>query len=184
MNDNEVNLLFEDMEFLLESWAESYDDWPFELQKKAQSATDYFLKDYLAKVMGKFLRYKLANNDDVIRIGTQVWGFSYQWATLCSAIGVEGALGNIDENDVPQYLVACSKPLQLYLVGFLATLVERSKFKEKHARKMASDLSTYISKTAPWLEIQGSIYHTSAKPKYKPGELSPLASELLNIDLA
>ena len=183
MNDNEVNLLFEDMELLLESWAQCYDDLPFELQKKVQSATDYILKDYFTKVMGKFFRYRLANNEDFIRIGTQVWGVSYRWAILCSAIGGEGALGNIDENDVPQYLVACSKPLQLYLVGFLATLLEKSKFKEKHAKKMASDLSAYISKTAPWLAIQGSIYHTSAIPKYKPGELSPLARELLNIDL-
>ena len=71
----------------------------------------------------------------------------------------------------------------MYLVGFLDILLGRSKFKEKKARKMASEMNSSVGIASRSLTKQGLNYNKSLRPKYKPGEQLPFARELLNIDI-
>jgi hypothetical protein len=179
-----VDLTLEDTDLLLDSWAESYGKIPAEVKPKIKSATANITKGYMSTVMGKFLRYNLANDNDVKKLGTEVALLSYKWAFLSFAIGIEGALKNIDDKRVPLYLFVCNQPYKIYLLRFLDTLLERSRFKENDAMKMASDLGSYITETSIFLANQGFIYQKDVHPKYNNGELSPLSIELSRIDIS
>ncbi len=169
-----------DLRLLLDIYALSYDCLP---EAEAQVAVEWILKDYMGKVIDEFFRYRLVDEEEAISTLEGVAAVSYYWAFLCFAIGIEGSLGSINKNDFSFYRVAFSRPLQVYLVGFLSILLERSKFKEKHAGKMASEMISYVSNAARSLSKQGLNFNKSLRPKYKPGELSPFAKELLSIDI-
>ena len=176
-----TSLTIKDLEFLLNIYTLSYDNLP---AAEVKVAVECVVIDYMGKVIDEFFRYRLADEEEAKSILGGVTANSYFWAFVCLAIGIEGALGSIKESHIPFYRDACSTPLQIYLAGFLDILLERSKFKEKHARKMASEMISSTSNASRSLTKQGLTYNKSLRPKYKPGELSPFARELLNIDLA
>ena len=114
---------------------------------------------------------------------TQALALGYQWGFVCFAIGLEGALGNIDNKNVPIYLYACENPFNLYLLGFLGILMKNEKVKEEYVKKLGAELSSYLNKTSVFLANQGVVYYKSVTPKYKAGK-SPLAMDLLSIDIS
>jgi hypothetical protein len=176
------DLTLDDVSLLLKSWGESYRDTPKEVLEMVQSSISPINKGYLAEVTGKLLRYRLINEKELIGVGTQAIGFSWQWALLCFAIGLEGALGNIKESDVPVYLIACSNPFELYLFGFLGILMKNKKVKDEYVKKLGGDLQSNMIKTSVFLANQGFVYQKNVIPKYE-GKQSPFAANLLSIDI-
>jgi hypothetical protein len=176
-------LTLDDIGSLSKSWAESYAYVSPEVKEKVAASISYICKVYLANLMGQFLKYGLATDEDVLSIGTKVTAQSYQWAFLCYAIGVEGSLGNIEKDDEPLYLIACTKPFDQYLLRILEILTTKGKIKEKQAERIASELNSYLTKTAVFLSNQGPVYFKTVQPKYKEGELSPLSIQLRRINI-
>jgi len=179
-----VPLSLEDVEMLVERWAQSYGYLPPEVTEKVSSLVSQITKGYFADVMGQFLKHRLATDNDVIATSTRVTVLAFNWGFLCFGIGVEGTLGNIDNDDVPYYLTACTLPFNLYLVGFLDTLDAKKKLKIRWDEKAVSELGSFLTKASVFLANQGFLFHQSVKPKYAEGELSPLAAELLTIDIS
>ncbi len=176
-------LSLENVESLLESWAQSYGPVPQGAKEKVAATVAGVMKGYFAEVMGRFLKHRLATDNDVIVTSERATALAYQWGFLCFGIGAEGSLGNINNDDVPYYLSACSLPFNIYLVGFLDALEEKKKLKSKRADKMSGELGSFLTESSVFLANQGFVYHQSGKPKYVEGELSPLAADLLNIDI-
>ena len=173
----------DDVEGLLDSWGQSYSYLPPEVKEKVGEAASKITKGYFADVMGQFLKHRLATDNNVIATSSKAVSLAFQRGFIRFAIGVEGSLGNINNDDVPYYLSACNLPFNIYLVGFLDALEERKKPKPKRADKMVLRPGSYLTETAVFLANQGFLYRQSVKPKYGEGELSLPAADLLNIDI-
>ncbi len=178
------DITLDDYDPLLNIWGSSYEQIPTEqLQPIVKSSISYLTEGYLAEVVGKLLRYELIDDRGMQTVSAESLTFSYQWGILCFAIGAEGALKNIGENDVPSYLLAYTNPLKLYLLGFLGVLMNKKKVDGGYVRKLGTELDSFLIKTAVFLSNQGFIYHKDLKPKYSTGQ-SPFATSLLNIDIS
>ena len=177
-------LTWDDVERLLDAWGKSYSNIPQEAKEKVAGVVSELMKGFFANVMGMFLKHRLASDGEVILTSERATGAAYQWGFLCFAIGVEGFRGNIDEDNIPYYQYACNTPFALYMLGFLDTLEKRKKLKPKRTDQLASEVSSYLNKSAVFLGNQGFIYHESVEPKFGVGEISPLATELLRIDIS
>ncbi len=176
-------LTLKDLGVLLESCSKSYTSLPPEAWERISSSSKV-IKGYLSDMMGQFLKYKLANDSKVQAIIAQTLAISYQWAFLCFAIGVEDSQGNIQGQDTPYYLAACTRPFNLHLLTFLEALLAKGKVKEKDSIKVASQLSSNLNNTAVFLAKQGFVFQDTIKAKYETGQISPLAVQLNSIDLA
>ena len=62
IREGTVELTLEDMDFLFESWGISYGKSSLEARKKISSVASNIHKGDMADVMGKFMKYKLAND--------------------------------------------------------------------------------------------------------------------------
>ena len=175
------DITLDDYDPLLKTWGSSYEQIPTELQSIVKSSISYLTEGYLAEVVGKLLRHKLIDDRGIQTVSVESLTFSYQWGILCFAIGAEGALKNIGENDVPFYLTVYTNPLNLYLLGFLGVLMNKKKVDGGYVRKLGTELDSYLSKTAVFLSDQGFVYHQNMKPKY-PKSQSPFAASLLSLE--
>lgn len=179
-----IPLTLEDVESLLDAWGKSYGNMPQEAKEEVIEIGQKLIKGFFSHVMGKFLRHRLATDGDVIVTSERAIGLTYQWGFLCFAMGVEGHRGNVKEDDIPYYLTACTTPLRIYMLSFLDTLEAERKLKPTQTDKLAEELNSYLTESAVFLANQGVTYSKSMEPKHREGELSPLASGLLRIDIA
>ena len=184
VSGKKIPLSLEDVENIFEKSGDSYARIPPDVTEKVSEAAKQITTGYFADVMGQFLKHKLASDNDVIATTSRAIALAYEWGFVSFWIGVEGSLGNIDNDDVPYYLAACNLPFNIYLVGFLDALDEKKKLKPKRADKLVSELELFIRKNSLFLANQGFLYHQSVEPIYAEGRLSPLATLLLDIDIS
>ena len=173
----------DNVERLLEAWGQSYAHIPDGAKEKLGEVVKNLTTGFFSEVMGMFLKHHLASDAEVLVTSQRTVGLTYQWAFISFAIGVEGSRGNVNEDDIPYYLAACNMPLGLYAMGFLDTLEHHKKLKPKRTDKLAAQFRSNINESAVFLGNQGFLYHQSVEPKYLEGEKSPLATELLRIDI-
>lgn len=173
----------DNVERLLEVWGQSYAHIPDGANEKIGEVVKNLTTGFFAEVMGMFLKHRLASDAEVLVTTQRTIGLTYQWAFVSFAIGVEGFRGNFSEDDIPYYLSACNVPLALYAMGFLDTLLHHKKLKPKRAEQLAAQFNSKQNESAVFLGNQGFLYHQSVEPKYWEGETSPLAAELVRIDI-
>lgn len=176
------DITLDDYDQLLRSWGSSYEQISTEIQEIIKSSISYITRGYLEEVVGKLLKYKLIDERGIQTVSVESVTFSQHWGILCFAIGAEGALKNIEESDIPFYLIAYTNALNLYLLGFLGVLMNRKKVDDGYVRKLGTELDSFLTKTAVFLSNQGFVYHQNLKPKY-PQNQSPFATSLLSIDI-
>jgi len=181
ISSGKTNLDLDDLNILMESWGLSYQHIPVSAKEKVQSTFQYINKTFLSEVFGKMLRYKLIKPKDFEQLGVQVYTIIFPWSIVNIIIGAEVANGSIDISQIPRYLKSCTIPLFGFLCGYLYTLVERSRYRQKQADNLVDELVTNLSKISDDLVSYGLLNYEEFQPKFNEGELSPFAIELKQI---
>ena len=176
-------LSLDNLERLFELWGQSHANIPDDVKENIGEVVKALTTSFFSEVMGMFLKHRLATDAEVLATSQRTVSLTYQWAFVSFAIGVEGFRGNINEDDIPYYLAACNSALGIYAMGFLDTLEHHKKLKPKRADKLAAQFRSNQNTSAVYLGNQGFLYHQSVEPKYREGETSPLAAELVRIDI-
>lgn len=179
-----MSMTMDDLANLFDAWGRSYLNWPVSLRDRAVSAVDPFTREWFVAVVAEWIRHRVRSQAEIEQLVAQVNAYCYQWAILSSAIGIEAGMGHISEEDVPYYLFACRRPLETLLTGYLDWLLERKWIKAKRSTELVRKLGSYLTDRAVFLANWGRIMHGEMKPKYRPGEESPLSGQLRMLDLS
>jgi hypothetical protein len=174
-------ITFDDLGVLINSWNDSYEGKPKEAWNSIQGSLGYAAK-YIDEITKQLMNHGLMTKNELPRLLERASDQACTWATLCFAIGLEGALGNIPDDDVPCYIFACEKPITDYLFGYLGMLQFHKKVTEDYLKRVAKPLGEYLQENSIWLANQGFLYHRSIRPKYK-GKACPFALNIQRIDI-
>lgn len=177
------SLTQEDIDRISEAWAASYVSIPEGIRQRVPDCVDAIAKHWMVDIAEQWYRHKVFSDTAIQQLTQQVFVMSYRWAFLACSIGAEAALRAIPDPDVPYYLSACQRPLANLLLSHLAALGTKGYFKEKRVRQKSRDLGSAMGKNGVFLANWGYICASELQPKYTAGTISPLAAELLRIDL-
>jgi len=169
---------------LLEAWADSYENVPDSLKTRWFQATEAVTKGWFVTIIDLWIRHQVVSDTEIQKQGTAVSAMCYQWAWLSSAIGLEVGNGQIPENDVGYYLLACQLPLSLHFAGYLDALLEKRIIKERKSDKLMKELEGIMRDQSVMLANWGRIIHSEIIPKYKIGEASPMSRALGRVDIS
>ncbi len=172
---------FDDLSVLIDSWNDSYNGKPEEAWNSIQGSLGY-VANFIDEITKQLRQHGLMTENDLPRLLKRASDQTCTWATLCFAIGLEGALGNISDDDVPCYIFACEKPITDYLFGYLGMLSFHKKVNEDYVKRVAKPLGEYLEQNSIWLANQGFLYQRSIRPKYH-GRACPFAANLQRIDI-
>jgi hypothetical protein len=177
-------LSFDDLQWLLAAFPESYANWPKSVQERILSVIRPITTEWMHPIITAWMKHKLARDSEIESVLMQINGQLLEWATLSILIGAEAGNGQITEGEVPHLLLACGLPVQLQLSSYLDGLVSRRRIKDRQADKMAKQLDQFFTEKSVSLANWGHVMHGELQPKYAQGELSPLTARLRQIDLS
>lgn len=172
----EFNL--QDFEILFKCWPESYGHLPLELKTIIIETSSKITKEFMPKVLTLLHNHKKYSENVVKDYLIRCSVIAYEWAILCSYIGVERAYRKLEEENIPYYLNAINKPTTTYFLGLLDFIVEKYPKTSKSAYRLAADITNFIRDNSLYLSNQGLIYHEDTQPKFPYESKTPLTYEL------
>jgi len=177
------NLRVNDLSLLMEAYAESYENIPDSLKERWENAIDPVTRGWLTKIVAQWMRNKWGSQVEHEKTVIAVNANCYMWAFATSAVGIASGKGEIPEQDIPYYVIACNMALSIFLAGLVEFLLEKRWISSKEAERLIDELQDILKDQSIMLANWGNIIHSKIVSKYKEGDISPITKELKKIDI-
>jgi hypothetical protein len=178
-----LGLSDDDISYLLEKWNESYKEVPEILKQRWIFATEPITKGWILNIVEKWARHKIGSHSNIEKNILVVNKMCLRWAWISTAIGIEAGKGQIPDDDVPYYLMACNVPLTKHLAGHIDYLLSSRWINQDEAQMLMRELHDIIRGNSIMLANLGNFRHADISAMYEYGEICPVTKALNRIDI-